>query len=309
MEKTKGKLVGHVMAAIAICVWGSTFIFSKIMLRDFTPLQIMTMRFVVAYVVLWCLYPKVEKTTFKDNLGIFVLSLFGNTVYFLFENNALRYTLAANVSIIVASAPIWTAILAHFFSKGEKIRRNTIYGSVLAFAGVALVVFNGTIVLKFNPLGDILSLGAALCWAVYSIIVVKYVHRFSSFFLMRRSTLCAIIASIPMLIVSGQADMPFECLLQRDTMFSIIFLGILGSGVSYVLWNMATRTLGVIKVNAYIYVNPFVTMITAGIFLGEPVTVMGIIGAVMIIGGVVLGVTERRRAEDVEEQTEDMTAE
>ena len=168
------------MAAIAICVWGSTFIFSKIMLRDFTPLQIMTMRFVVAYIVLWCLYPKVEKTTFKDNLGIFVLSLFGNTIYFLFENNALQYTLAANVSIIVASAPIWTAILAHFFSKGEKIRRNTIYGSALAFAGVALVVFNGTIVLKFNPLGDILSLGAALSWAVYSILVVKYVNRFSS---------------------------------------------------------------------------------------------------------------------------------
>ena len=309
MEKTKGQPVGHVMAAIAICVWGSTFIFSKIMLRDFTPLQIMTMRFVVAYIVLWCLYPKVEKTTFKDNLGIFVLSLFGNTIYFLFENNALQYTLAANVSIIVASAPIWTAILAHFFSKGEKIRRNTIYGSALAFAGVALVVFNGTIVLKFNPLGDILSLGAALSWAVYSILVVKYVNRFSSFFLMRRATLCAMIASVPMLIISGQMDMPFECLLQKDTLFSIIFLGVLGSGVSYVLWNMATRILGVIKVNAYIYVNPFVTMITAGIFLGEPVTVMGIIGAVMIIGGVVLGVTERRSAEDVEEQTEDMTAE
>ncbi|MBR2156043.1 MAG: DMT family transporter [Clostridia bacterium] len=309
MEKKKGQPVGHLMAAIAICVWGSTFIFSKIMLRDFTPLQIMTMRFVVAYIVLWCLYPKVEKTTFKDNLGIFVLSLFGNTIYFLFENNALQYTLAANVSIIVASAPIWTAILAHFFSKGEKIRRNTIYGSALAFAGVALVVFNGTIVLKFNPLGDILSLGAALSWAVYSILVVKYVNRFSSFFLMRRATLCAMIASVPMLIISGQMDMPFECLLQKDALFSIIFLGVLGSGVSYVLWNMATRILGVIKVNAYIYVNPFVTMITAGIFLGEPVTAMGIIGAVMIIGGVVLGVTERRRAEDVEEQTEDMTAE
>jgi len=98
--------------------------------------------------------------------------------------------------------------------------------------------------------------------------------------------------------------MPFECLLQKDTLFSIIFLGVLGSGVSYVLWNMATRILGVIKVNAYIYVNPFVTMITAGIFLGEPVTVMGIIGAVMIIGGVVLGVTERKRIPEGEEAVE-----
>lgn len=304
MRKDNVQLAGHIMAAIAICVWGSTFIFSKIMLKDFTPLQIMMMRFVVAYVVMWCLYPKIEKTTLRDNLGIFVLSLFGNTVYFLCENNALRYTLAANVSIIVASAPIWTAVLVHFFSKKEKIRRNTVLGSLLAFAGVALVVFNGTVVLRFNPLGDILSLGAALCWAVYSMIVGRYVHKFSSFFLMRRSTLCAMITSVPMLIISGQWDMPLECLVQRDTLFSIVFLGVLGSGVSYVLWNMATRNLGVLKVNSYIYVNPFVTMITAGIFLKEPVTVMGIVGAVMIIGGVILGVTERRSAPEGKQENE-----
>lgn len=292
--------MGHIMAAIAICVWGSTFIFSKIMLENFTPLQIMVMRFVVAYAVLWCLYPKMEKTTLRDNVGIFVLSLFGNTIYFLFENNALRYTLAANVSIIVASAPIWTAILMHFFLKKEKVRRNAVLGSLLAFVGVALVVFNGTVVLKFNPLGDILSLGAALSWAVYSLMVGKYINRYSSFFLMRRTTLCAMITSVPMLILSGQWDMPLECLGQMDTLFSIIFLGVLGSGVSYVLWNMATRNLGVIKVNSYIYVNPFVTMITAGIFLGEPVTLMGVVGAMMIIGGVILGVTEKKDAAEAD---------
>ena len=300
MENKKGQLTGHIMALISICIWGSTFIFSKIMLRDFLPLQIMTLRFIVAYIVLWCLYPKMEDTTVKDDIGIFVLSLFGNTVYFLCENNALRYTLAANVSILVASAPIWTAVLAHFFTKNEKVRRNMIYGSALAFAGVALVVFNGTVVLKFHPLGDILSLGAALSWAVYSVIVGRYVNKFSSFFLMRRTTFYAMLVSAPMLIISGQGDMHLEYLLQKDTLFSLAFLGILGSGVSYVLWNMATRTLGVIKVNAYIYINPFVTMITAGIFLKEPVTAMGVAGAVLIIGGVVLGVRERKSAAEVE---------
>ena len=99
-------LGGHLIALATICVWGSTFIFSKTLLSVFTPLQIMLMRFLVAYAVLWCMYPKTEKTMAVDNLGMFFMSLFADTAYFLCENNALRYTLASNVSILVASAPI-----------------------------------------------------------------------------------------------------------------------------------------------------------------------------------------------------------
>ena len=174
-------LGGHLIALATICVWGSTFIFSKTLLSVFTPLQIMLMRFLVAYAVLWCMYPKTEKTVAVDNLGMFFMSLFADTAYFLCENNALRYTLASNVSILVASAPIWTAVLAHFFTKGNRLRRNTVYGSLIALAGVALVVFNGTVVLKFNPLGDMLSIAAAIFWALYSVMMTRYVHRFSSF--------------------------------------------------------------------------------------------------------------------------------
>ena len=65
-------------------------IFSKTLLSVFTPVQIMMMRFLVAYAVLWCMYPKTEKTTAVDNLGMFFMSLFADTAYFLCENNALR---------------------------------------------------------------------------------------------------------------------------------------------------------------------------------------------------------------------------
>ena len=275
-------LGGHLIALATICVWGSTFIFSKTLLSVFTPLQIMLMRFLVAYAVLWCMYPRTEKTTAKDNLGMFFMSLFADTAYLLCENNALRYTLASNVSILVASAPIWTAVLAHFFTKGNRLRRNTVYGSLIALVGVALVVFNGTVVLKFNPLGDMLSIAAAIFWALYSVMMTRYVLRFSSFFLMRRMTFFAILTTLPL------AD--------PQKLFCIAFLGILGSGISYTTWNMATRRLGIVKVNTYIYVNPFVTLITGALFLHEPITLMSVIGALLIICGVIIGVRERRSA-------------
>ena len=295
-KKELGELSGHLIALATICVWGSTFIFSKTLLDVFTPVQIMLLRFFVAYAVLWCMYPKTEKTTARDNLGIFFMSLFADTVYFLCENNALRYTLASNVSILVASAPIWTAVLAHFFIKGNKLRKNTVYGSLIALVGVALVVFNGTVVLKFNPFGDMLSLAAAICWALYSVMITRYIHRFSSFFLMRRMTFFAILTTLPLAFFMGELNMPLYEFADPHKLFCIVFLGILGSGISYVTWNIATRRLGIVKVNTYIYVNPFVTLVTGALFLHEPITLMSVIGALFIICGVIIGVRERKGA-------------
>ena len=293
-KKELGELSGHLIALATICVWGSTFIFSKTLLDVFTPVQIMLLRFFVAYAVLWCMYPKTEKTTARDNLGIFFMSLFADTVYFLCENNALRYTLASNVSILVASAPIWTAVLAHFFIKGNKLRKNTVYGSLIALVGVALVVFNGTVVLKFNPFGDMLSMAAAICWALYSVMITRYIHRFSSFFLMRRMTFFAILTTLPLAFFMGELNMPLYEFADPHKLFCIVFLGILGSGISYVTWNIATRRLGIVKVNTYIYVNPFVTLVTGALFLHEPITLMSVIGALFIICGVIIGVRERK---------------
>ena len=295
-KKELGELSGHLIALATICVWGSTFIFSKTLLDVFTPVQIMLLRFFVAYAVLWCMYPKTEKTTARDNLGIFFMSLFADTVYFLCENNALRYTLASNVSILVASAPIWTAVLAHFFIKGNKLRKNTVYGSLIALVGVALVVFNGTVVLKFNPFGDMLSMAAAICWALYSVMITRYIHRFSSFFLMRRMTFFAILTTLPLVFFMGELNMPLYEFADPHKLFCIVFLGILGSGISYVTWNIATRRLGIVKVNTYIYVNPFVTLVTGALFLHEPITLMSVIGALLIICGVIIGVRERKGA-------------
>ena len=71
-------------------------------------------------------------------------------------------------------------------------------------------------------------------------------------------------------------------------LLNILFLGVIGSGICYVLWNRAIARLGVVTTNNYIYLNPFITLVAAGIFLHETITPMGIIGALLIISGVVI---------------------
>lgn len=287
LKKNDSRAVGHILALFTIIVWGSTFIVTKLLLSEFTPVHIMLCRFVIAYFVLWIIRPKLEKTTLKDELLFAVMGIFGCTLYFITENSALEYTLASNVSIIVASSPIITAVLAHFFIKGEKMNKNIILGFFVAFAGVILVVVNGKFVLKLNPAGDALSLGAAVSWAIYSIILRSCVDRFDSVFLTRKLMFYGFVTALPIAIAEGER-LPIEAFKSPDMLFCILFLGVIGSGICYVTWNKAIAKLGVVTTNNYIYINPFVTLVTGGIFLKEPITLMGIVGALLIISGVVV---------------------
>ncbi|MDD4599539.1 MAG: DMT family transporter, partial [Negativicutes bacterium] len=88
------------------------------------------------------------------------------------ENIALTYTFASNVGGIISIAPFFTAIFAHLFLDGEKLRWQFFIGFAVAIIGIFLISFNGSSHLKLNPTGDILAVLAAMVWAAYSVLRV-----------------------------------------------------------------------------------------------------------------------------------------
>ena len=292
--QNREKLTGWLFAAFTITVWGSTFISSKKLLGLYSPAQIMLTRFFLAYCALWLLRPRKLKLSRRQELGFLLLGLFGCSLYFYTENTALTYTLASNVSIIVAAAPIFTAILAHFAGE-ERFRRNTLWGFLVAFTGVVLVVCNGTFVLKLNPRGDLLALGAAASWAVYSVLVRKLGQGVDSILVTRRTLFWGILTALPMILLEGN-PYPTAPLLTPVVAGNFLFLGLVGSGLCYVLWNKAFRLLGVVTTNNFIYLNPFVTIVTARLFLDEPISPLALLGAVLITVGVVVSQREPKKA-------------
>ena len=286
--------LGYLFAVFTITVWGSTFISSKVLLQYFTPAQIMLTRFLLAYGALWLLRPKKLELTAKQEILFFLLGLSGCSVYFYTENTALVYTLASNVSIIVAAAPIFTAILAHF-SGVERFRRSTLWGFLVAFSGVILVVFNGTFVLKLNPLGDLLALAAALCWAIYSVLLRSGATGMNSLLVTRRTLFWGILSAIPMVLMEG-APYSFHMLLSPTVAGNFLFLGLIGSGLCFVLWNLAFYHLGIVTTNTFIYVQPFITIVVGWLFLSEPISPLALLGAVLITVGVVVS-QHKKKAE------------
>lgn len=169
MNVIKSRFVYHLMAIITVAIWGTTFVSTKILIQHgLSPSDIFFYRFTLAYLCMWCIsYKKLFANRVKDELLLLLAGLCGGTIYFITENTALGITLASNVSLIVCTSPVLTTLLSYLFRRKEPFTRHLVYGSIMALIGVGLVVFNGSFILKINPLGDILSLTAALMWAFY----------------------------------------------------------------------------------------------------------------------------------------------
>ncbi|SFD41488.1 DMT family transporter [Clostridium uliginosum] len=276
----------NLLAFLTVAVWGTTFASTKILLNVLTPAEIMFFRFLIAYIMLIIIYPKFHKiTSFKEECIFLIAGITGGSLYFITENTALIYTLTSNVGLILATAPIITALLAHFFTKGEQLNKNLFIGFIVAISGVFLVIFNGNFILKLNPIGDILALAAALCWAIYSVSLKKISNKYNTIYITRKIFFYALITISPFLFFSS-TKLNISNLFTFKLMFNLLFLGVIASGVCYVTWSYTINKLGVIKTNNYIYLIPIITLISSILILHEKVTTFSIIGAFLILLGV-----------------------
>ncbi|MCL1944038.1 MAG: DMT family transporter [Candidatus Azobacteroides sp.] len=287
MNSGKGKY--HLIALSVAVIWGTTFISTKVLLADgLDPKDILFYRFLSAYIGIWFFGSrKLFAKSVKDELLLVVCGLCGGSLYFLAENTALKITLASNVALIVCTAPVLTAILSHFILKNERLTKNRMLGSFIALAGVALVVFNGSFILKINPLGDLLTFSAALVWGIYTMVLKHLDNRYSTFFITRKVFFYGLLTILPVFLVTPLTVDP-QILFKPEVLGNLLYLGFAASLACYVLWNLCLKYLGAVKTTNYVYTIPVITFIASALILGERITFIAFVGAVLIISGVYL---------------------
>ena len=216
--------------------------------------------------------------------AIVVLPNLYRIFYFIAENTALGITLASNVSLLICTAPIFTLFLSRLFYK-ERLRRKVLYGSLIALIGVGMVVLNGSLVLKINPLGDFLTLIAAIFWALYCLILKQLGGRYSTLFVTRKVFFYGLVSLLAYLCFFP-TDFALPLLHKPVVYLNLLFLGIVASMLCYMVWNAAVQVLGASQTANYIYINPLVTLLTSALFLSETLTPVSLLGTACIIGGV-----------------------
>lgn len=287
-------MTGHIFAFITILFWGMTFISTKILLTDFKPIEILFFRFFIGLIALSLAYPhRLKIKNKKEELTFIAAGLCGVSLYFLLENIALTYTMASNVGVIISIAPFFTALLSHFFMKGEeKLHVNFFAGFCAAMAGIILISLNGS-KLKLNPAGDILAILAAFVWACYSILTKKISSfGYPTIQTTRRVFFYGLVLMLPVLHPFG-----FQLNLTRFSeplyLFNILFLGLGASAICFVSWNFAVKILGAVKTSVYIYLDPVITIIASALILHEKVNLMSIAGTLLALTGLII--SEKRR--------------
>lgn len=172
----------------------------------------------------------------RDELLLAAAGLTGGSLYFLTENIALEYAPASNVSLIVCTAPVWTALLLSLVYRSERMTRRQTAGCALAFVGVVLVVLNGRFVLHLSPRGDLLALSAALLWMLYSLVIKRLGDRLPVAYVTRKVFFYGIVTILPW-FAWEPFDLPAATLRHPAVWGNLLFLGVVASLLCYVLWN------------------------------------------------------------------------
>jgi len=328
------------LASIITCVlfWGFSFISTKIAVVVFPPMSLGLIRFAIALVFLYFIKLKIapkEKLRLRDVPLLFTAGLTGVTLYFFFENNGISLVSASEASIAISSVPALAMITDLISRKFSGFRKNRInnpsarikkvntdkgqsnensetvnqhpnvnvrqwIGCFVSIAGVWLVA-GVSFAISGNILGYFYMTGAAFSWVAYSFLTRPLFAHCSRIYIVFWQSVAGFIFFIPFSVMEfkswGTAD--------TEVIIHILFLGILCSALGYWFYVRALETLGVSVCAIFINLIPVVTVIAGFFMLGDRLTLLQWLGAVLVLSGVYITILEGKRKKSISaEQTD-----
>lgn len=285
----KSQLSGHVMALIVSIVWGTTFIATKLLLNGgFHPVELIIYRFTLAWCALFLFSPKpLLPRSFKEEWPFMAAGLTGLTLYFFFENNALTFTLASNVGIILSTAPMFTAMCLWLSRRTSRPKLTFFLGFAVAMSGIIIISLGGSS-LQLNPIGDLLCLGAALCWGLYGIFLEMTAEQNLTTIQATRKVFFwgLLFTLVCSLFYRNELHLlDLSRFAQPSLIFCIIYLSAGASAACFILWNNAIKIIGTVSTSLYIYLTPIITLIASYLVLHEPITPTAMGATALIIAG------------------------
>ena len=284
---TKPKSYRYLLILLAVVFWGTSFVATKTVLLEIKPVTVIILRLILASILLTIIALSTKRSfsvNLKSHGWIFILALIA-TFHLWIQVTGLQYTTASNTGWIIGTAPIFMAILGLIFYK-EKVTFLQLTGILIAMFGLLLLIGKGNIlnIDLIENKGDLLVLGSAFTWGVYSMVNKKISLTYSPLMTILYLFLMMAIIIIPFNLNSETFNSVIN--LSFIGWISILFLGLFCSGIAYVIWAQALRDMESAKVGAFLYFEPFVTVIAAWALLNESITLMMILSGLLITFGV-----------------------
>jgi drug/metabolite transporter (DMT)-like permease len=265
-----------------IIFWGLAFAAIKYSMVFLNPFELASLRFLIADVFfLLSLAARRCSLEKRDLPPIFLLGLFGVTIYHVFLNAGEIYVTSGVASLIIATAPIFVLILSWIFL-GERITKGKVIGVLIAFGGVAALSKPES---GGSPVGMILVFISALSAAGYTVLGKKLMQRYDFFAL---TSYAMLFGSIPILYFSVPGLGKILAIMDPGLIYSVVFLGVFSTYLGYLGWYYFLEREEASRASVFLLTIPFVALIAGAVMLNESITLLTIAGGIAVIFGILL---------------------
>lgn len=274
---------------VSVILWGASFVATKSLLDTLTPLGLILIRlfFGITAALIIALFRKRSFALRKKDLkGIFILAVISISHLWI-QVTGMQYTSASNTGWIIGIIPVIMAIMGYLFYR-ERMTGLQIIGAIISFGGLLVLISEGnlTSINFISNYGDLLVFGSAFTWSIYSFYGRKVTLDYPP-------SLTILYLFVTMFVLLAPATISSDfinklTILNITDWSALLFLGILCSGVAYVLWAEAMSEMPANRVGAFLYLEPFVTVFTAWLLLHEEITLLMMVSGIVIIIGVII---------------------
>jgi len=281
---------------VVMVLWAGNFVVVKNALAELPPVGFTFSRFVLAAIVLLAICRWREGSISlprRDVLPVALLGAVGIGIYQTLWTTALGQTTASDSALLIASTPIFTALIAGAI-RSDRLTPLMLLGAGVSFAGVALVVLAGSEgAFGTRAFGNVVTLLAAACWAAYISFSAPVLRRHSPL----RTTAWAIFFGSLVMLPIGGAQLAFSTDWSHVTiasLFAVLYSGLLSSALGNVLHFWGVMVVGPTRTANFQFLVPALAVGLAAIFLGEQVRPEQLIGGAVIVLGILVARSARR---------------
>ncbi len=271
--------------------WGAAFIAGKIALREFPPMTLTFLRFLIATAIIFIYMWGTEEVRFprhKDAPLLFALGFLGIFGYYALYFTSLQYTSPSNAATINALIPLVSSVMAIYVT-GESLNAKKVGLILMGLSGVALTVTNGDLrilrTFDFNR-GDLMMIGAMLCFASYGVFSKKATSKYTPTLVSSYAFLSGLILITPFMLRENVLldSMSYS----PEAWGSVLFMAVFSSVAGYIIQQRSIQRLGVNKTMLFFNLVPLFAILFSFLVLGNPITTVNIVSASIIVTAVIL---------------------
>ena len=270
-------------------IWGIAYVWVKVVFKYYGPFTTTFIRLTISGLLLISISlinKKFNRIRKEDYLLFFLFTLIDPLGYFTCESIGLTHISALLGSLIISTVPVFSAFLGYFFLR-EKLTALNIFGAILSFAGIGVMILKPDLSFSTSPIGVLLMAGAVVCAIAYSLIVKKLSERYSTITLITVQNSVGAIYFLPLFLFYEYKSF-ISVTPNFELISNILLLAVFGSTLAFMIYVRIIKEIGIGKTNMFVNLIPVFTVIASYFILKDAMTIKNIAGMVIVITGLYL---------------------